>query len=163
MSGKSEIVKDVLETASDAGKIMSYIQFFGGVFIGAALIIAGVYLIFKDTSNYGKTLAKIVQATCWPANANRTSYNCALNLVYNIDGREYNAQLSTNDKLYNRDELIEITYNKTNPVNMEKYIDYKKIGWILIGIGSFLILMVSVIAYFSSRNKAFAILQLFKT
>jgi len=110
----------------------------------------GIYFFRKkDKTVYNSVSATITLANCSQVvnrNGNRTtiSYNCALQVKYTVDGKEYTASLTSDDTVHNANETITIYYDVSNPNNVVySYIKNKSMGQIMIGAGAcFIVLLI---------------------
>ena len=134
--------------------------------IAIIVLIIGIVLLASKDKYTQKTIAKITNATCekrvyYNKNSTRIKYSCNVDLVYNIDNKEYKNKLTFEDsRQYNINDNIEIKYNPEEPNEIIKSgISSKVAGGIMIGIGIFLIIVISLTIYFTMKSKYAAIYQ----
>jgi hypothetical protein len=144
----------VYDGAAAFGKIIALISLIIGSVIGIILIIIGFFLIFKKNKYTGSTLATVKTASCTVSNGREAAINCNLGIEYIVAGKTLNANIITQAKIYQIGDKISIRYDESNPSDVStNNISAGTMGGILIAIGFFIILIVSLYYYFVSRYK----------
>jgi len=148
------IGQEVYEGTASLGRFMAWVGLVVGGFISLILIVIGLVILIKKDNHSAKTVAKVKAAECKANTDNRgaTTISCQLTITYNVDGKEYEKQMSTTGKMVNKEDTMEIRYDPSNPDNFTDS-NRKVVGWILLCIG-LIILGVSIFQwYVATRYK----------
>lgn len=161
MSRENSFGQSVYDTTADLGFIKTKIYLGIAIVIAIVLIIVSIVLFFKDQSNLIDVTGKVHNVVFCNKNkdpkSKHTSYECELTVVYNVNSTGYVKNIQTNDKLYNIDENIELTYNKTNPNEVSlSVVRYRTISYILFGIAVLLVGLSYLSYYLSTRSKLYS-------
>jgi hypothetical protein len=136
------------------GRVMALVSLIIGSVIGIILIVVGFYLIFKKNKYTGSVLATVKTASCTVGSGKEPVINCNLGVEYVVAGKTLTANIVTIGKIYQVGEKIPIRYDEANPSDVSmNIIGTGLMGGILIVIGFFVILMVSLYYYFVTKYK----------
>jgi hypothetical protein len=120
-----------------------FIIIFGGI---------GVYM-YQKKDNRLETQATVTNVNCRQEVVNsggrrggtRIETKCIMDVKYNVDGKEYTGIVDTSETIHKTNDIITIKYDSTNPnVISYKQLSNRTIGMILMAIGSFIILLLSL-------------------
>ena len=149
------------ENIQQAGKVFTGIGLFMAVIIGTIFIIIGVYLIKHPDKKNKSLIANITKANCTKVinytNNNQTiTYQCDLDINYTINNQNFVNKFTENSSIdYTNEKTIKIYYDPNNPNDIStSYSDNPLLGYILIGVALFIIL-ISGIWYWASRKSKF--------
>lgn len=161
--------KNIAETAYEGsaslGKVVGIFGASMGILIGLIILGIGLFLIFKkETRNtVDATIKKAdCKETIQEVNNKRTIYqNCVLDISYvAIDGKTYEAKITTDGKNYVEGQTIKVSYDITNPRDIViQSVSTRTIGWIAFTIGLFLFGGSSFSLYLTLKFKAYAAAQ----
>ena len=148
----------IYSRAIEAERAKTFIQAIIGTFCGLSLLAGGVYILLKKDPLSGKTKATITNSSCnQTVRDNVVSYNCLLQLNYNINGTDYKNTLNTTSNIqYVTGAPINIKYNPENQMEITEDSSTKPLGIILIVIAILLIGGVWLWNYMTHRYEAVA-------
>lgn len=153
MSATDNLIND----ASEAGKIYIRISVIIGVLIAIGLLIGSIVLFAKGNTVYQHVTADITAANCSPETS-----RCILTVTYTIDGADYTQGIST-DKVYAVGGKIDLVYQEGQPNDVQPCCptSNKTTAGIMLLIA---VLMLGTLAFiwYMRNNKAFATLALVK-
>jgi len=118
-----------------------YKLFVGGI-ISTLFIVGGLWAIYHS---YGVMSTKAVVSTAqcttsttMPDKSNnytsQTINNCNLDINYNVDNKVYNEQLQI-QQLHKKGDMLDVSYDPTNPSRVSQYFDFSFWGKIAIFVG----------------------------
>lgn len=151
----------IYDGTAELGQVTSKIKLGVGICISLCLLGCGIYSYTHNTdSQYTTTKATITTATCNTSNTNGTSRTqCTLQLKYkDNNGVEYNNTLnSTDNKFYTPGQTIDISYESTNPNNIQmNQLSLKTLSYILSCIAVLIVVGVSINYYLAQKSKVYA-------
>jgi len=172
MSQTQSTTSSLYDGAAELGKVQSTISLWFGTIVSILLIIIGLYMIFRKTSEYKYISAKVlsidncIRGNNRDSNSKTTNYDdCVLKLEFVVGDIKYNTSIQHR---YNNNEMqiidsesnkmIDIYYNVENPndITLTNPKLIKIFGAILIVIG----VIISGAVYFNNKlvnkNKAYA-------
>jgi hypothetical protein len=100
--------------------------------------------------NNKETKATVISVECRQEVVNtgrrggtRVETKCIMNVKYNVNNTDYTGIVETTETMHKTNDIITIKYDTTNPAVISyKQISNKNAGMILIGIGSFVVLLL---------------------
>ena len=142
---------EIYSDSAAFGRIRAIIGVIFGTLIGLGLIIGGIFAIAHKTKLSSETIGISVNKDNNPipidqcgttTTNNNTTYNCNFRLRYTVDGIDYYSQFNTHDSInYSNETKVTIYYDPNNPNNSSPTKDdYHTVGYILLGIGIFLLI-----------------------
>ena len=144
--------ENIYNATAELGTIRSYITVIVLSVISVFLIIFAIVLFLKDQSDLIDSVAiveKIINCS--------QNNNCEIVIKYNVDGTIYKKIIQTNNKIYNVDGNVDITYNKTNPNDVsEKTLRYRTISYILFFFFLIMIALAYGSYYLASKSKIYS-------
>ena len=165
--------KDIYEGSAKAGSVIADIQAIFGTIIALILITLGIYLVFfkppkRTMQIQGKIEAimnnnnKCDSYMVYNRNNSQLLYKCLLSISYTIPGQPPATKLITTDSStpYVVNDNITLYYDPNNIQDIDIYSDdYRTIGWVLFGIGVFIIVFSWIWAWLTHRYKVLGVLQ----
>lgn len=161
---QSSVGNKIYEGAAEYGKIRALISSLVVTFIAIIGIVIGLYLIFKKES-YDATIAgTVTKSVCKPV-VIRTSQNkpanandCDINVSYVVSGKTYEKSfVSQQSSIISVGSSMDIDYESANPINARIHEFNKKyIGFIIITIVTFILVISWVSYYLTSKSTAYA-------
>jgi hypothetical protein len=149
---------EIYSGAAEVGQIRTTIGLVIGSIIGLIFIAVGIYLEFFDKNKHTKDiLATVVDANCTSvATRDNVNINCALNIKYTVDGKEYKGFVNTNDTTHVKDNIIRVYIDPANPsdVSMQSLSADKTMGIFIIIFG-LVAIGISVFSWWLSRRYKF--------
>jgi hypothetical protein len=152
-----------------SAKCGKFVGLSGGVVCAIIIIILCGFGIFfytkKSPTVYNTVNATILEANCSQvisqfSKSRSVSYMCVLKVKYTIDGKEYQNTVTSNDSLHNIGETREIYYNIANPNDIVySHINNKSMGKILMGIGSCVVILLSIHIVLTMKSEWYNRLQ----
>ena len=124
---------------AELGKFQAMLSLVIGIIIAVCLIIVAIFIFRQNQDHLIDVSAKIIDTECTPytktikkgkITETNTSYKCVLTVNYIANNKEYNRTLITNSTTeYIKGDTIDITYDKTNPNQIQlKIFRYKYIA-----------------------------------
>ncbi len=148
------------------GKFETYKNSIIGGLCVISIIVIAVYFFKKDESNLVDVTANITKATCIEFNdttKKKTTYNCTLDITYNIQdiqgggNKEVSAILNTYDVSYSQGGKINITYDKNDPTHpIKKVIRLKWVGIGLSIIACLCVVSIIIDLYLVNKSPLYA-------
>jgi hypothetical protein len=143
------------------GRFMTIIGTIFGVIVGIIFLIVGIYLVRKKEKHTKSVTANITnKVKCEhilhdPKEATANSYHCELEVMYKINGKVYNKTLQTTDSTdYTDVQTVTLYYDPDNPSDIVIHKEpTKTIGWIMIAISLFAIIMSFIQLYIVRKYK----------
>ena len=144
---------DMLDRADSmllkCGSFASIIQIVCSVISILCLCGFGI-MLFRKKDTRVKTNATVLHGQCntYPIrskNSTRMQTDCMLDIEYKVGEEMLQAKITTTDKMHSKGEIIEVSYEPTNPVDV-KYnnISSKTVGKILIAIGACIVVLMVI-------------------
>lgn len=128
-----------------------------GIVVAVVFIAVGSYIVSrKDYA--GKVNGIIQNASCQTNtrivnNKISVSNHCNLNVKYTVDGKDYNKNFSTSDRLYSQNESIPLRYDPSNPNNADlDTVSSKVLGSVFIVLGILVLIGSSVGMYYAIKS-----------
>jgi hypothetical protein len=156
------------DTAS-LGQTFSLISLVIGCIVAVILFIIGGFAVFKNTDNeWTSGTGTIESATCTPVTTTTTasgktttstSYNCTLKISHTVSDVTYsNISLTqTSTSILEKGSSVSFQYKISDPnTARQTQIPTATVGYILFGIGVFIILVASLQYYLTRRSKIYA-------
>ena len=153
------IIDNVYSATSDFGKINAIISAFVATIIGIFMIIVGIIFIKNKSILTATTTATITQINS-ACVQNNNIWTCNINVSFtDTTGKSYNIKnlQSSSQNNYTSGETITIYYEPDNPNNASLQTDNKHIiGYFLVSIAIFIIIISWVTVWLSQKYKIFA-------
>lgn len=131
------------------GKFASIIQIVCSVISILCLCGFGI-MLFRKKDTKVKTNATVLHGQCnsYPVksgNSTRMKTDCMLDIEYKVGEEMLQAKITTNDKIHSKGEIIEVSYEPTNPADVNyNNISSRTIGKILIASGAFIVVLMVI-------------------
>jgi len=148
----------IYDSSASLGRVTGIFQGITGIFIGCVVLAISILLIVRKETRVIVD-ATIKKAECTDVtetvnNKKQITKNCVLTL--NFYTKEKNAltevTLSSNEKSYAEGQIVKISYDSTNPLDVQMHkITLKTVGWILLAV-AILIIAGSGFRIYVSRN-----------
>ncbi len=155
-----DLATDLYEGAASFGKFKAVLSLIIGIIISVILIGAAIYFYTRDESHLIDTKGTIVTANCqeYTNEKKEISYNCTLDINYTVDDKMISGKISTISKIkYFPNTTIEITYDKSNPVDVSlKIFRSHHISYILICVAIIILISSGIYYYINSTYKIMA-------
>jgi hypothetical protein len=149
---------EIYSGAAEVGQIRTTIGLVVGSIIGLIFIAVGIYLEFFNKNKHTKDiLATVTDANCTSfATRNSVNINCALNIKYTVNDKEYKGFVNTNDTTHIKDSTITVYIDPANPsdVSMQSLSSDKTAGIFVIVFG-LVVIGISVFSWWLSRKYKF--------
>ena len=135
------VAEKAYEGSATLGKIVGIFGAATGIFIGLLCIGISLYMILKkNTRNIIDAIIKKAdckEITLEKDKGRQITQNCVLDISYTaIDGKTYEAKLTTDGKKYIEGQTIKVSYDITNPADVATHtVSTRTVGWIIFGIG----------------------------
>ena len=136
---------DLYDGAASFGRFMATVWLVIGTLIGLVLLGISLYLLLTPPKYSEEATAKVKEVKCdrVPSGDSRGMLNdCIMKIEYTVDDKpivkDYNSKGS---KYYTTGDNIKIRYNPDNPEDFTTAISRKTVGWILLGIGAFIMIL----------------------
>lgn len=159
----------IYDDSASLGQTFSLIGLVMGCVVAVILFIIGGFAVFKNTDNeWTSATGTIESATCTPVTTTTTasgktttstSYNCTLKISYTLSNVTYsNISLTqTSQSILEKDSSVSFQYKISDPnTTRQTQIPTATVGYILFGIGVFIILAASLQYYLTRRSKIYA-------
>jgi len=148
----------IYDSSASLGKVTGIFQGITGIFIGIIVLAISIALIVRKEPRVIVD-ATVKKAECTDVtetvnNKKQITKNCVLTLnFYTKDTNKLTeVTLSSNDKSYAEGQIVKISYDSTNPLDVQMHkITLRTVGWILLAI-SILIIAGSGFRIYVSRN-----------
>jgi hypothetical protein len=157
-TSKPGLGDEIYSGAAEVGQIRTTIGLIIGSIIGIFFIAVGIYLEFFNKNKHTKDiLATVTDANCTSvATRNSVDINCALNIKYTVNDKEYKGFVNTNDTTHIKDSTVTVYIDPENPsdVSMQSLKSDKNMG--IFGIIFGLVAIgISVFSWWLSRKYKF--------
>lgn len=152
----SSFGENLFKGTATLGHFYSKIGLGIGSIISILLLIGGIYLLTTNQNNLIDTSAKIKSSNCTKNNITKNNkeiiYNCDLDVLYIVEGKEYNNRINLNTENNNNTGDIMITYDKNDPNKVTRQIFRNKYTGIIMIIFSVIIFGGSYLNYYITGN-----------
>ena len=146
---------------AEYGKIRAGIGLVVGGFICIIFLLIGIYMVSRKEIHTLRLNTKIEKASCSLVHVSgknkQLSYSCDLTVKYTVDGKEYTYEgIKNSVQQYLPGSSIDVYVDPTNPSDATFDSGLKWLGWILIAISLFIIILVGGNFYLTTRYKGYA-------
>ena len=149
----TEVLNNAYTASASVGRIMSWLQLFGGICGSILCLVIGILIIKNSTSYDSKTIATITEAKC--AGSGNSS-SCTLVLSYTVNGNKLTGNIIANG-VYNAGQSISIKYTSSNPQNITTdSISPRFIGWFFIILSIVILIGTGIWFYIVQKNDTIA-------
>jgi hypothetical protein len=158
----------IYEGAAEVGKVQSYIGLIIACIVTIIMIGVSIYLFTVDQHTLVDDVGTVLSADCSnqvnlsdQKDKQKEIQNCNLLVKYKVNGEEYRGNLlASGNKIYNNGNVIDITYDSTNPTEITTHqIRSKTIAIILLVLGLLIGGGSYMNYYFTSKYKSYAAIQ----
>jgi hypothetical protein len=154
---RMSVASSIYSGAAEYGRAVSWIGAFLGTMIALVFIGLGVFLATRSQNKLLKITATIQPNSQCTFNSSNQNYACTLNLAYVVNGTSYTNQwVTTTSVNYQPGTTIPITVSAVNPQLITSPSPIRWIGWVLIGIGIFVLIISWVGVWTASHSKFYA-------
>lgn len=147
------VFNDAYNASASVGRIMSWLQLAGGIFISIILIIIGIVLVRTKNQYDRSTSATITETSC---SGSGNSSSCTLTVSYIVGDKKLSGSIVANG-VYNVGQTITIKYSSTNLQDITTNTTSPGIiGWIFIVVGIFILIGSGIWFYIIQNNNTIA-------
>jgi len=153
--------EDIYTGTAEFGRVWSIISAVMGTVFSILLIIGGIYIIYhknhlKSDPN-GRVDADPPPECHTIRSGDDTTTTCSAYVSYIANGKDMtNIKVGTGSTLYDAGQTITIYYDPATPDKPETDPAPDSVGWVVIGVGIFMLIGVWVWAYLANKYKAAA-------
>lgn len=158
MSDKPSLGSEIYSDTASFGRISSIIGAIFATLISLIMIMVGILMIKSKDRHSKKETANVTKVVCNPYqtidNPPRTNYSCDFTLQTSNGVEQYH---SDNERDYSNYKSLDIYYDPNNPSDIElSKPPLKIIGFVLFGLGLFILIGSWIGVWITQRYKAAA-------
>jgi hypothetical protein len=155
------VIGEAYDGAALYGRFMALVSLVIGNIIAVVLIGVSIYLLVSKGKYTEVTTGTIQEATCNQTFVrNGVSTSCILKIQIEVNGKTYDVSHSTSgSKQYFKGNTIKVRYDPSNPQDSSIEPSRALVGWILLGVGAFIIIAVWIYWWIVSTFKFAAAAQ----
>lgn len=158
-STTTSLGEEIYTGTASFGKVWTVIQAVLGTIVGIVFIVLGSYII-KHRDHLLSTEGTIVKnSDCAPVNdGKKMTMSCMSYIMYTVNDKTYGSKdkgvsVGTGSTEYKEGDKVTVYYDPTTPNVPEINPVPKAVGWAIIGISVFVVLMSWLWAWLASRYK----------